>query len=180
MGSLLIVSGPPGAGKSSVAAELAALDSRSALVEGDRFFGFLAKGAIDPWHPESHEQNMVVTDAAAAATGRFAAEYTTVYDGVVGPWFLPAFGRATGLHELDYAVLLPPEEECVRRVKTRRGHGFTDEAAARSMWAQFNNAAVEQRHLFESGDSTINDIVGSIRGAQSDGRLRYLVHGPDD
>ena len=36
------------------------------------------RGAMDPWRPESHAQNTVVTDAPAAATGRFAAEYTTV------------------------------------------------------------------------------------------------------
>ena len=78
MAALLIVSGPPGAGKPSVAAELSAFDSLSVLVEGDRFFGFLAKGAMDPWRPESHAQNTVVTDAPAAATGRFVAEYTTV------------------------------------------------------------------------------------------------------
>ena len=54
MGSLLIVTGPPGAGKSTVAKLLAASMPRSVLVQGDAFFGFLANGAIDPWLPESH------------------------------------------------------------------------------------------------------------------------------
>jgi energy-coupling factor transporter ATP-binding protein EcfA2 len=71
MGSLLIVTGPPGAGKSTVAKLLADSMPRSVLVEGDAFFGFLANGAIDPWLPESHEQNTVVTKAAGKATGEW-------------------------------------------------------------------------------------------------------------
>jgi hypothetical protein len=49
-----------------------------------------------PWLPEANEQNAVVTQAAAAAAGRYAAGgFTTVYDGMVGPWFLPTFLNAT-------------------------------------------------------------------------------------
>lgn len=53
MGSLLVVTGPPGAGKSSVARILADSFDQSVLVEGDAFFAFLARGAIEPWLPES-------------------------------------------------------------------------------------------------------------------------------
>ena len=95
------------------------------LVEGDAFFGFLARGAIDPWLREAHAQNEVVTRAAALATGGYAlGGFDTVYDGVVGASFFPAFMAATGLDELDYVVLLPSVETCLHRVATRRGHGF--------------------------------------------------------
>src|SRR5204863_162328 len=79
---------------------------QSVVVEGDAFFAFLARGAIPPWLPESHAQNEIVTEAAAGAAGRYAiGGFTTTYDGVVGPWFLPTFARATGLSTLEYAVL---------------------------------------------------------------------------
>ena len=89
MGFLLVVTGPPGAGKSTVARILADAFDPSVLVQGDAFFAFLARGAIEPWLPESGPQNEVVVRAAAAATGRFVAGgYATVYDGVLGPWFI--------------------------------------------------------------------------------------------
>lgn len=76
MGSLLVVTGPPGAGKSTVARILARRAALGVLVEGDAFFGLLAGGAIAPWLAESNEQNEVVTRAAASAAGHFARAAT--------------------------------------------------------------------------------------------------------
>ena len=90
----------------------------------------------------------MVVDAAAAATGRFAdGGFFTVYDGVVGPWFIDTFTSAAGLTELDYVVLMPDVETCVERVLNRSGHGFRDEAAARKMHAEFATASVDPRHV---------------------------------
>lgn len=119
MASLLVITGPPGAGKSTVAGMVARRRNPSVLIEGDAFFAFLDQGAIAPWLPESHAQNDVVVRAAAAAAGRFAATYTAIYDGVIGPWFLPTFAEETGLETLHYVILLPSIEECVERVLTR-------------------------------------------------------------
>ena len=140
MTPLLVVTGPPGSGKSTVAGALVAGLDPSVLVEGDAFFAFLATGAVPPWLPESNPQNEVVTSVAAAATGRYVVGgYTVVYDGIVGPWFVAAFAGATGLDAIDYAVLLPTVERCVERgPATREGHGFTDEEAARKMHRVFS------------------------------------------
>lgn len=79
VGWLLVVTGPPGAGKSAVAEVLSRNGAHSVLIEGDAFFGFLASGAIEPWQPESNDQNTIVTRAAASAAGAFASGgYATV------------------------------------------------------------------------------------------------------
>lgn len=174
MGSLLVVTGPPGSGKSTVSKALAEQGGPSALIEGDKFFAFLARDAIEPWLPESHEQNTVVVSAAAAATGRFVeGGFFTVYDGVVGPWFLDVFGPATGLAELDYVMLMPSAETCVDRVSTRTGHGFRDEAAARKMHEEFAGAAVASRHVLTIGSETVPEVVDRITRAREAGDLTY-------
>jgi hypothetical protein len=66
---LVVVTEPPGAGKSSVSEELAKRWIPSALVPGDAFFGMIKQGYLLPWLPESRHQNTVIIEAAAAATG---------------------------------------------------------------------------------------------------------------
>jgi 2-phosphoglycerate kinase len=168
---LLVVSGPPGAGKSTVAALIAARSRRSVMVEGDRFFNFLASGSIDPWLKEANEQNAVVLEAAAVATASYVRHgYSTVYDGVLGPWFLPQFLEATGLTSLHYAVLLPDEEHCVERVTMRTAHHFRDGPATRTMHAQFARADISRRHLVEA-DASPDEIADDVRARHDAGRL---------
>lgn len=81
---MIVVTGPPGAGKSAVAEQLADLLDPSALVAGDDFFGFIRNGAVRPWLEEAHAQNAAVVEAAAAAAGRLAGHCDVVYDGVQG------------------------------------------------------------------------------------------------
>ena len=82
-----------------------------------------------------------MTRAGASAAGRFACDgFTTVYDGMVGPWFLPTFADAAGLDELSYVIVLPDVDQCVARVATREGHGFADLAATRKMHAEFRES----------------------------------------
>lgn len=173
MDELLVVTGPPGAGKSTAAAILADRAERSVLVEGDTFFAFLRRGAIDPWLPESDPQNAVVAQAAAAATGSYAAGgLTTVYDGVLGPWSVPSFLAASGVDRLDYAILLPPLEVCLQRVADRRAHDFTDAAAAAHMYHEFLGAAVEPRHVIEAtGQPEV--VADAVEAARVTGRLRW-------
>jgi cytidylate kinase len=176
MGSLLIVTGPPGSGKSTISRLLADNMQRSVLVEGDLFFAFLAAGAIAPWLPESMEQNHVVGDAAAAATRRFMADYDTVYDGVIGPWDLDRFVRALGTNAIDYAILLPSVDVCVERVSNRTDHGFNDHSATRHMHGQFADAvrtgAVQERHVIDSGAFDLAALTGEIERHRSAGDLR--------
>ncbi len=169
-----MVTGPPGAGKSTVARLLVEAFPTSALVQGDAFFTFVRGGWIEPWMREAHGQNETVIAASAAATGRFAAGgYSVVYDGVIGPWFLPAFTRATGVREVEYVVLLPPEDVCLARVATRVGHGFTDADAARRMHREFATAEVQERHVLRDADGKPADVAAEILERRARGQLRY-------
>jgi len=67
---VLILSGPPGAGKSTVAEVFADRAERAVHLESDAFFRFIRAGYVEPWKPESQTQNeavmRIVADSAAA------------------------------------------------------------------------------------------------------------------
>jgi hypothetical protein len=171
---LIVVAGPPGAGKSTVAGILADGFERSALVVGDGFFAFVRQGYINPWLDDAHQQNDVVITAAAAATGRLVTGgYQVVYDGVIGPWFAPAFLAATGLDQLHYAVLLPSLDCCLARVRSRTGHGFSDLPAAEQVHRQFAAAGISERHLFTDDSDDPATTAARIRARLSEGSLVY-------
>ncbi len=175
MGDLLIVSGPPGAGKTAIAAAIADRYDPSVLIEGDAFFGFLRRGAIPPWLPEANPQNLVVSAATGAAAGRFASgPAMVVYDGVVGPWHLYGFLGHAGLVSCSYAVILPSLEECLDRIRSRVGHSFTDLDAARHMHDQFTGAAIDPRHLFANPPGAFDATVDAVVAAHVAGALATL------
>jgi len=115
-----------------------------------------------------------VVEAQALAAGRFARDYPTVFDGVVGPWFVETFLAATKLDALAYAVLLPDVEVCVERVLAREGHVFRNEEAARKMHHEFSRVELDGRHVIvnhSTAEDAADDVIARWVGGE-------LVLGP--
>jgi cytidylate kinase len=177
MPTLLVIAGPPGAGKTTISSLVSARLSPSVLLRGDAFFRFLDQGAQKPWLPEADEQNRTVIRASGAAAGQYTrGGYDVVFDGVVGPWFLPTFCRATGLDALHYAVLLPPVERCVRNVTTREGNQ-DDEPSTRHMHEQFDRADIATRHVINEPERTPEEVATGILARYRRGDFAYSAEG---
>src|SRR5665213_2976691 len=121
-GMLLILTGPPGAGKTTVGAIIASESPHSACIQSDWFWTTIVNGHIPPWEPVADRQNRVmISSALAAARQMVAGGYSTVLEGVIGPWRFDLVRD-----ELDactapvvYAVLRPDLEVCLTRAVRR-------------------------------------------------------------
>jgi AAA domain-containing protein len=179
VGELIIVTGPPGAGKSSVSGLVADSFDSSVLIPGDWFFSLWHRGAISPWLPQALPQTSVAARAAAAAAGAFArADCRVVYDGFIPPGDLAGFAAAAGLSVLHYAVILPPAATtCADRVASRTGHGFTSVDATRAMHRDFAQATLDARHLITDAGAAPEDVARQILDGLAAGSFQWRAPG---
>jgi len=139
---VLIISGPPGAGKTTTARLLAAgASAPSVHLESDTFFHFIRAGYVEPWRSESHAQNEAVMRIVARAAGGYAsAGYRTTVEGIFIPgWFLEPVREALHGegHEVAYAVLRASLGTCMARVQAREGEPPIDAGAVERVWQSF-------------------------------------------
>jgi predicted kinase len=177
---LLLLTGSPGCGKTTVAPLVADRREPSACLDLDWFFAKLRRGALEPWRTEAHAQNRVVLHAAAEATATFAAGgYLTVAEGILYPFMLDLFATACTRHgvALHYAVLRAPIEVVQQRVQDRRSEpqhaaALADAAVVEDLWAQFEREGVEERHRVDVGRRGPNAVAAEIDLRLQAGDLR--------
>jgi len=178
MGRLVIVSGPPGAGKSTMAQRLSRGTAAPLAMHmhTDDFYAYIRKGFVEPWRPESQAQNVTLMNAMASAAGICASGgYDVFVDGIVGPWFFDpwvAAARERGL-ELHYVLLMPDEPTTVARATARTGPGaMTDPEVSRQMWRHFLDCEIEARHRVDSTAHAEADTATAVAEGVAEGRFR--------
>lgn len=170
---LIVVTGPPGAGKTTIGAMLADRRDPSVHVEGDAFFAFWHNGYVEPWKSDSHDQNRIVIAATAAAAATYAASgISTVLDGVVGPWFIDTVAtvaKRAGVDAVHYGILTVELDTCLERFGGRHG----DDAPldmVRHMHGQFSDLGDYAGHAVSSM-GTPDDALGEFMEKLGSGAL---------
>ena len=164
-GTIIVVTGPTGVGKSTVSHLIAAEFERSVHLRADEIMGSVVSGWVDPNLPEAQAQNEAVGGAIAVSSMSFAGDgYTTVVDGYLFPDGVRGLAAACVDRGLSchYVVLTADLETCWARASARgEGRWPLEYEPVAALHARFADLVPDARHVVDASGSpeSVRDAV---------------------
>jgi predicted kinase len=166
-GEVILLTGSPGSGKTTVAA-LVATDAAGPAVHltTDLYYRAIKTGFVPPYMPGAQKQNEVVVDAIVATATTYArGGYDIVVDGIIGPWFLKPFRVAAEREQLamSYVVLRPDLETTLARAEARPDGELKDVEAITGLYDAFKDLGELERHVIDNSGLDAEQTAAEVR-----------------
>jgi len=170
--SIVIVSGSPGTGKSTVARMLAENSpyDHAVHIHTDDFYNFIRKGYVEPWLTEASDQNTVIIESYAASAKVLASGgYEVIVDGVIN-YMEPWIELAQEGFDVRGIILHPSLKMTILRNASREKQ--LDAGIITQMWNMFDNVNLYESLVIDTTSQSPDETVSVIRDMLNDGFLR--------
>lgn len=139
--SVIFLSGPIGAGKTTVAkALLPLLPAPLSYIEGDTFWSFIRK---DEERGAWENFPMLVRSMTAAALPFARSGFRVVIDFSIPPTFVDGARKILKEVPFDFVLLRPSFEVCAERAASRKEGAIRDTVMMKNFYTRFEEGAVE-------------------------------------
>jgi chloramphenicol 3-O-phosphotransferase len=157
MGGVIILSGPVGAGKTTVAKQpIKMLPEPLSYIEGDKFWSFIAKSDRN-----RRENFRVITRAMLAAARPFARSgYDVLVDFSIPPEFLNVAAKILKEVTIDFVILRPSLETCDARAANRSDGAIEDYGPLKSFYSLFEGMP---GNTLQNDKADVHQLVEQIR-----------------
>jgi predicted kinase len=174
-GPVIVVSGAPGVGKSTMSHLVAAAFDHSVHLRADDFMASIVSGWLDPNLPQASAQSEAVGGALAVSAMSFAGDgYTTVVDGFLFPDGVAGLAAGCTARDLSchYVVLMADLETCWARAGSRgEGRWPLEDGPFAAVHAKFADLDLPERHLVDA-TGTAPSTCAAVLSAYRAERLR--------
>jgi predicted kinase len=154
---VIIVSGGPGVGKTTVSRLVAAAFDRSVHLQADDIMASIVSGWVDPNLPEAAPQNEAIGGVLAVSAMSFAQDgYLTVVDGFLFPEGVQGLAVACTSRGLSchYVVLTADLDTCWARARSRgEGRWPLEFSPFAVVHGRFDDLELDRRHMVEATGS---------------------------
>lgn len=166
MASIVVISGPVGAGKTTVSrALLASVSAPAAYIEGDAFWSFVAKPAQG--EPRQTSFRMIMRAMMASAAHFVRDGYEVILDFSIPPRFLEAARPIFRGAAVDLVIVKPSLAVCAARARDRAEGAIANYDDG--FYALFEGA---ERHMIADDDADAASLAAPIREGLAAGAYR--------
>jgi guanylate kinase len=160
-----LITGPMGAGKSSVSKALASKFERSAVVEVDTLRGMIKGGFVRP-SPYTEEVELQLSlsakNACDVANNFLEKDFTVFIDGIVGRKLLKQYSNFFKDRDFKTFLLMPSVDALLKRFDDRGGY-----AELRARTIELHKSFSEKKdelncRVIDSSDQTLEETVDEI------------------
>jgi len=166
---ILILSGPVGAGKTTVAHELVRQMTGDVVhIEGDVFWSFYANA---PHGPTQQRFRTIMSAMTAAAIPFATAGSQVILDFSIPPWFLGTVRKIAAMRDvpLDLVILRPSEAVCAARAKARAEGPIDNYDPYSDLYRDFDHLST---HIVCDDTSPASDVAAQISRGIAQGQFR--------